>query len=146
MSDLQTFSLFQFPLFFAMLFLNFFADAQPKYVDLEGILIVFLVVRWAIREDIKKDEPWPSFLSHSASGWSHARGVCLLPIQDDLFLVFINDKNFGSLKLFSIRFFGFAWMGWKREILDQDLWSLTLTNRWKFLSNWKSDLFHISSV
>ena len=37
-----------------MLFLNFFADAQPKYVDLEGILIVFLVVRWAIKGKTSK--------------------------------------------------------------------------------------------
>ena len=34
----------QFPLLFAMLFLNFFADAQPKYVDLEGIVYFSCII------------------------------------------------------------------------------------------------------
>ena len=66
---------FQFPLLFAMLFLNFFADAQPKYVDLEGTIHLLSII-------ISSE-----YLLYSASRRPNSRGVCLLPLQDDLLLV-----------------------------------------------------------
>ena len=58
-----------------MLFLNFFADAQPKYVDLEGIIYLLSIILLS------------EYLLYSASRRPNSRGVCLLPLQDDLLLV-----------------------------------------------------------
>ena len=108
--------LFQFPLLFAMLFLNFFADAQPKYVDLEGIIHLLSIILSS------------EYLLFSASRRPHSRGVCLLPFQDDLLMVPSQSCKRLDVECL-VRFFGFAWTGWKKEILDEDLWSLTLPNR-----------------
>ena len=68
-----------------MLFLNFFADAQPKYVDLEGILFIIYhlsalnhVIVWisslhAVQADNLTPEVFASFPSKMTFSWYQAR-------------------------------------------------------------------------
>ena len=114
----NTKTVLQYPLVITMLFLNFFADAQPKYIDLEGSFIQkcqqwFLELQSKLRIWLQK------YLHLSLQRW--------FSLGELLFLV-------PSIIHFQHRFFGFAWNGWKRNILTKDLWSLTLVNRWTVIA------------